>query len=353
MSHSDQPITTRQAAATDRALVSERSIIDRSPTRVVQLLGDRQLTIDPDVSTDARISLIARRQFGRVSRKQLIEGGVPPAAIGRRLVAGRLIREHQGVYALPQTSELPLGAESAALLACGPAAALGDHTAAVLWRMRAGTARPVHVVIPAGRGPRNLAGVQIHRSATLTPADIRLHENLPLTSPARTLLDIAAHLPDRDLERILDEAMFALRIVRTAEIRDVLSRAGGHPGRGRLARTASEHTSSTRTESPPEEQMLLLIRAGDLPDPELQANVLGYRLDFYWPQLRLAVEVDSYGTHGSRTRFESDRRRDARLLTELGILVIRFTTRAIEERPIEVIARLARTIGQREAELRR
>jgi very-short-patch-repair endonuclease len=77
--------------------------------------------------------------------------------------------------------------------------------------------------------------------------------------------------------------------------------------------------------------------------------MLGYRLDFFWPDLALAVEVDAYGTHGSRARFEADRRRDARLLTEKGIVVLRLTRARIEDRPFETISLLARTIGQREA----
>jgi len=77
--------------------------------------------------------------------------------------------------------------------------------------------------------------------------------------------------------------------------------------------------------------------------------VLGYRLDFFWPALGLAVEVDAYGTHGSPCRFEADRRRDARLLTERGITVLRLTQAAIDERPFEAIAVLARAIGRREA----
>lgn len=78
-------------------------------------------------------------------------------------------------------------------------------------------------------------------------------------------------------------------------------------------------------------------------------HVLGYRLDLFWPELGLAVEADAYGTHGSPRKFESDRRRDARLLTEKGISVLRLTRAAIEDRPFEAIALLARAIGQREA----
>ena len=109
------------------------------------------------------------------------------------------------------------------------------------------------------------------------------------------------------------------------------------------------HERPTRTDSLPEERLLALIREAGLPDPHLQARVLDYRLDLYWPQLGLAVEVDGYGAHGSRARFESDRRRDARLLTEAHIVVLRLTALAIGTRPLEVTAVLARALAQREA----
>jgi very-short-patch-repair endonuclease len=113
---------------------------------------------------------------------------------------------------------------------------------------------------------------------------------------------------------------------------------------------AGNRSRSTKTDSLPEARLLALIRAAGLPEPKLQAHLLGYRLDFYSPELKLAVEVDAYGTHGSPARFEADRRRDARLLTETGIIVLRFTRAAIERRPLEALGVLARAIGQREAE---
>ena len=205
------------------------------------------------------------------------------------------------------------------------------------------------MTIPGDRGFPAPNGVKLHRSRTLAPQDIRLHQGLPVTSAARALLDVAARLPDRDVEVLLAEALFARRLLTREEIAGLLARAGQHPGRARLERVASAQLNDTRTDSPPEERLLELIRAGGLPEPRLRVHVLGYRLDFFWPELGLAVEVDAYGTHGSRARFESDRRRDARLLTEEGIYVLRLTRAAINERPFEAIALIARAIGQREA----
>jgi very-short-patch-repair endonuclease len=205
------------------------------------------------------------------------------------------------------------------------------------------------VTIPGDRGFPAPQGVKLHRSRTLTPRDIRLHNGLPITSPARAILDAAATLPDRDVERLLGEGLFALRLVTRGEIGELLARAGKHPGRARLTRVANAHLEDTRTDSPPEERLFALIRAGGLPEPRTQVDMLGYRLDFFWPELALAVEVDAYGTHGSPARFEADRRRDARLLAEEGIVVLRLTRSGIEDRPFETISLLARTIGQREA----
>jgi very-short-patch-repair endonuclease len=192
----------------------------------------------------------------------------------------------------------------------------------------------------------------VHHSRKLTPADLRIHHALPVTSPPRTLLDIAANLPDRDIERLLDEALFVRRLATHTELLDMVNRAGSHPGRTRLARLLGAHSRSTATDSVPAERMLRLIRVAGLPNPQLEVPMLDYRLDFYWPALRLAVEVDAYGTHGSPGRFEDDRRRDARLLTEMGVTVIRVTKLMIEERPLEALGVVARAIGQREGELR-
>jgi very-short-patch-repair endonuclease len=313
------------------------------------LIDGRRVKIDPGISVDSRIRAIAEGQRGRAGREQLLAAGIKPGAITRRLGNGHLERVHRGVYGLPRTWDVPLAAETAALLACGEGAVLSHHSAATLWGLRPGTARPVHVTVDGKRGCPLPTGVKVHRSRTIVSADIRIQDGLPVTSPARTLLDVSATVTDRDVERLLDEGLFALRILTLSQVRDVLARAGQHSGRGRLARVAANHTRSTRTESPPEEALLSWIRAAGLPEPELQTHMLGYRLDLFWPELKLAVEVDAYGTHGSPARFEADRRRDARLLTEKAIAVLRLTRSTIEQRPLEAIGLVARAIGQREA----
>lgn len=282
----------------------------------------------------------------RASWEQLRAAGVGRAAIGRRASNGRLVRVHPRVYALPNTEEVPLAAETAALLAGGSDAVLSHHSAVTLMGLRPGVARPVHITVPASRHGPGARGVIVHRSKILTPKDIDVHERLPITSVARALVDVAATLPDRDMERLLDEAVFALRLVTITQVNELLRRCGGHPGRARLTRVVGRYSESSHTESPPEDNVVRLIAAAGLPKPQTQVMILGYRLDLYWPALRLGAEIDAYGTHGSRARFEADRRRDARLLTERGIVVVRFTEAAIRERPYEVVALLAGAIAQ-------
>jgi very-short-patch-repair endonuclease len=343
---------TRSSARPAAARCGKQPRTDGSSHRIVELVGGKRVAVASVAPPDVRISAIAELQRARVSRAQLLASGVSDSTIARRLRRGRLERLHVGVYALPHTSDLPLAAETAALLACGDGAVLSHHTAATLWGLRPGVARPVHVTIPGDRGFPAPTGVKLHRSRTIGSADICIHDGLPVTSPARTLLDAAATLPDRDVERLLDEGLFVRRVLAIADVNEILSRAGNHPGRARLARVAATHSCSTRTDSPPEETLLALIRAAGLPDPQVQVYLLGYRLDFFWPELKLAVEVDAYGTHGSPARFEADRRRDARLLAEKGIVVLRLTRGTIEHRPFEALGLLARAIGQREAERR-
>jgi very-short-patch-repair endonuclease len=331
---------------------SEASKADAFSHRTVEILGGGQISVGLGDTPDDVIRAVAAAQWGRVTREQLLTAGISPSLIDRRLRNRRLERAHAGVYALPHTEDLPWAAAAAALLACGPGAALSHHSAATLWALRPGQARPVHVTIPAYRGFPAPPGVRLHRSRILTPADIRIHQGLPVTSPARALLDVAATLPDRDVERLLHEAVFVRRLVTLREIHALLRRSGNHPGRRRLARIAEAGTLTADTNSPPAERLLRMIRAAGLPEPRVEASILDYRLDFYWPELSLAVEVDAYGTHGSPVRFESERRRDARLLTELGIIVIRITRITIDQRPLEALALVTRAIGQREAAVR-
>jgi very-short-patch-repair endonuclease len=307
----------------------------------VRLVSGRRIGLTSG-SVDELASAIAGAQRGYVSHAQLLSAGADRRAIWRRVRNGRMIRRHAIVYAVGHAPKGELADETAALLACGPNAVLSHHSAATLWGVRPGAARPIHVTLPhAGRG-KKLDGVIVHRSTTLAPPDVRIHKDLPVTSPARAMLDIAATLPDKDLGYVLDEA-FAKKLLTDRDLDDILRRAGRHPGSCALRRVIQTR-AGTLSESKAQRRLLELIRQADLPLPETECPILDYRADLMWRDLRLIVEVDGYQTHGTQGRFERDRRRDARLFAA-GFVVIRFTATQIEQEPFAVIARLAQAIA--------
>jgi very-short-patch-repair endonuclease len=191
-----------------------------------------------------------------------------------------------------------------------------------------------------------MPGVRVHRSRILESQDVRIKRGLPVTSPARTLLDIAPTATDRQLELAFDRGLVE-HILRPAQVADVLKRAGGHPGRKRL-RTVLERElgGPTMTRSDAEELLLGLIRDAGLPDPHVNAHVGGYEVDLYWPGARFGIEMDSWRFHSTRTRFERDRGKD-NALRRIDIEVMRVTWWQIEDGPYVIVADITRALTRR------
>jgi very-short-patch-repair endonuclease len=189
-------------------------------------------------------------------------------------------------------------------------------------------------------------GVSVHRSRILERRDVWIREGLPVTSPARTLLDIAVSATDRQLEVAFDRGI-AERTLRLSYVRDVLDRAGGHRGRARLAALLEqEHGASTMTRSEGEERMLALMRQSGLPIPHVNAKFGIWELDFYWPEARFVVELDTHTYHSSRYRFERDRRKDNDL-RRADIEVMRIVRRELKERTYGIVSDVARALTRR------
>ncbi len=256
---------------------------------------------------------------------------------------------HAGVYSLmPAGVEVPHQRETAAVLAIGNPVALCGLTAAALWRLGLHTeaGEPVHVIVPAHRDACR-PGLKVHRARGLIRRDIRRIQGLPVTSPERTLLDIATFdtLSERRLERALDEAL-ALRITSVSKLTTVLAASRGRRGRARLAGLLAGREGSTVTRSEAEERFLALIRAAGLPTPQMQAAIAGFAVDAYWPQARFVVEIDGYQWHTVLSNFHRDRRKD-RALQRLGIQVSRVTWGQMEGEAIQLIAEIATTLALR------
>jgi very-short-patch-repair endonuclease len=287
---------------------------------------------------------LARRQHGVVSRRQLLELGHARATISGWEKDGKLHRLHRGVYAVGHEALSWEARLLAAVLANEPAVA-SHKTAAWIWgllRTRPGT---FHLVAPTRRHRKELVVVHFAR---LEPEDVRTVNGIPVTSPARTVLDLAPDESLRDLGRLLKRADDN-ELLDRRRFEALLSRAGGHPGRGKLAAALRAYKPETATlRSDLEKRFRDLVLAGGLPRPQTNVVVEGYELDAYWEAEGFAVELDVYATHGSPTSFEEDRKREDDLLL-VGIELIRVTDVRLDREPRQTIVRVAAHLARRRA----
>jgi hypothetical protein len=255
---------------------------------------------------------MAARQHGVVSRRQLLALGFDRGTIERRLRNGRLHRLYRGVFAVGHTVIPRDGRYLAAVMACGPGAALSHGSAAALWGIRPSAAARFDVTVPRTSGVRSTAAIIVHRPKRRVETT-RL-DGIPITTPGQTLADLAIALPRRPLEKAIE----------MAEVRKLdVAVPDDHPGEQRL-REAAGRSLPVTTDSPLEDAFLELCDDHGIPRPLVQPIVDGYRVDFCWPEHRLIVETDGYEHHGTRAAFERDRVKDA-YLTVRGWRVLRFT----------------------------
>jgi very-short-patch-repair endonuclease len=311
-------------------------------THSVRVLGV-SAPVSVSGTRDQRVAAIAERQRGRVRRTQLASAGISDGTVARMVARGFLRREHLGVYAVGPELDVPWGREASALLAFADGCVLSHHSAAALWGLPiAPGEHPIEVTIPNGQAGARV-GVVVHRTGTLLPRDVRIHLGLPVTSPARTVLDLAGSLSARALERAVDEGLVT-RIVSEAQLRDVVARSSGRRGAGMLKAILGREGPSTRTRSEAEEGFLALVRQAGLPAPEVNARAHGYEIDFLWRAQRVALEIDSWSFHRTRSAFERDRRKGA-VLSAAGLSVVRATAVQVSDEPIAVIVRIAQTLA--------
>lgn len=211
---------------------------------------------------------------------------------------------------------------------------LSHASAGAAWELLSSAGREVHVSVPARDGRRRVAGVRVHRAASLTPADTATLHGLPVTTLERTLLDLATTLaPDR-LAGAVEQAEASRRL----DHRRLA--APGRPGNARLRAALAEPATVTR--SVLEDRFLALLDRHGLPRPLVNTRVGPYEVDFLWPEQRLIVETDGWRHHGTRRAFQEDRRRD-RDLVAAGHRVIRLTHEDVT-RDADATARVLATL---------
>jgi len=301
-----------------------------------------------DTPLEWLIAHLAMAQHGVVALWQLMQLGLTASAVRNRVAAGRLHRVHAGVYAVGHARLTRDGWYMAALLACGNDAALSHRSAAAKRELRPSTRGLIDVISPRQSGRRR-DGIDAHTSATLLPRDIEEIDGIRCTTVARTLLDLAAVLPRRAVERAYDQA--ALREVLDArQIDDVFARTHGHRGNATLRAIVEQHAAgSTLTRSKLEERFLAICRRAGLPQPEVNVWIAleptGYEADFLWRAHGLIAEVDGIDVHGTRRAFEHDRRRDQRLVIA-GYRVVRFPEPQLVGEPDAVGATMSALLRQ-------
>jgi len=293
---------------------------------------------------DQRLAALADAQWGRVSREQLLLIGFTPAMIKSRLRSGALRTVFRGVYAVGHAVHTDLGDEVAALLVCRQQTVLSHATAAALWQIMPKPKRAVHVTVLPSRQADSREGISVHRSRSLTRADIRRHRGLPLTSAARTMIDLADACTSREFEKALDEAL-ARRRVSPTSLREAAARAPGRQGAGILLALLDPARGRGPTRGDAEERMLELLREAGLGGAERNVELGPYTVDFLWRAAHAAIEVDSYRWHSGPASFKRDRRKDA-YLADRGIRLIRVTWEMMDQ-PLPLIARIARAIAPR------
>jgi very-short-patch-repair endonuclease len=291
-------------------------------------------------TTDLRLAEIANRQHGVVSLRQLTGAGINRHAVHHRVRIGHLHPIHRGVYAVGHSSLSNEARWMAAVLACGRpkpvrdvetmtildfwGAALSHRSALSLWALLPSTDGPVDVLISGVSGRGRRASIRLHRSRSLSPADVTLRKGIPVTRPARAIADI---------RRVVSRPG-ALGLISPRELRRAIRQADV------LGVPLGDDEKSDGTRSDLERDFLRLCRRHRLPAPEVNVRVGSHLVDFLWRERRLVVETDGYAYHSGRAAFQDDRARDLDLRAR-GFEVIRLAEKQVNEEP----RRVAEVVG--------
>jgi hypothetical protein len=268
---------------------------------------------------DRRISEIAGRQHGVVTVEQLAEAGIDKDGVAWRVQAGRLHRLHRGVYAVGHRSLTWRGRWLAAVLAAGDGAVLSHTSAVALWEFLRPIQGPAHITVDAAVRRKSRPGIVVHRSRTLTRRDVTQRHGIAVTTPARTIEDARGSL----------EPYLFRRALRQAEL-------AGH---------RVPHLSAVkRTRSDLELLFLGCCERHGLPRPLVNHRVHGRRVDFFFPDQRLAVETDSWTYHRGSVAFEDDHERDLALRAH-HITTRRYTGDQLEAASDAVATDLREALG--------
>ena len=296
---------------------------------------------------------VAARNLCVLARDELLRLGMTDRQIRRRVACGRFVVLHRGVYLVDSPIAPPGSRELAAVRAAGTdRIAVGGASAALLddWplprHLRIRAERAVELVTMTKRTTQ-APGILIRRVRHLDAKDVTTIGPIPVTTTARTLVDLLPYLDERSAERLISELYVGRQKLRRSELAKQVARSGRARGipllRGLLA------AGIEITDSVAEELLLDAIAEAGLPRPLVGQRVLGYRVDAHWPEHRVIAEVDGFGSHGQRRRtFERDH---AKLqdLQLAGLFLFAVTYEQLTRARIRTLAKLARVLSERAA----
>jgi hypothetical protein len=285
---------------------------------------------------------LATRQHGVVATRQLDALGYTKSSVAKAAKVGRLHRVHRGVYVVGHRELSWEGRCMAAVLASHPSVA-SHWSAAWLWGLLQSRPGTAHIT---SRSPRPRKRPFVVHTADLARADLARRDGIPVTSLARTILDLAVDSRERTVRRFIrradDDKTFDPRAME-----DLLDRTKGHRGRAKvLAALELYDETPVFTRSDLERRFYEVVVAAGLPAPSMNCFVAGYEIDAFWADHRFGVELDVFETHGSRLSFEEDRKRDDELLLA-GIETTRVTGPRLAREPEAVVDSVRRHLARR------
>lgn len=289
----------------------------------------------PNKDIERSIRKLTSQQHAAISRRQALALGLGRKAIQKRIDDEVWVPARRGIYASagsPQTWEQRV---MLAVVSGGPGAVASHITAASLWRLVDRRPTTTHITVPHSRRLTTSLGRVIHRSRIVP--DIRRVSGIPVTSPARTLVDIAAERDEGQLEAALDSALNLRLVSSPALIRYIANRGLGNRRGVALLNRLLDDRDKGSTESELERRFLRVVRNARLLEPGRQHRVGRRRIDFAYIEERIAIELDGFAEHGVKRAFEDDRRRQNELTLQ-GWVVLRFTWDDVTRRTDVVIA---------------
>jgi hypothetical protein len=289
------------------------------------------------------IAAIAAKQFGNITRQQLLGLGLSSGAIKHRIRIGMLHPVYRGVYAVGAPPRLPLQRAAAAVLAGGgPAAAsLAGGSGMTLWGFWRRWEQPFEIAIL--NGDRRLPNLTIHRPRNLIRSELRTHLGIRVTTPARTLFDVAPRLSDKQLKRDVNNALHS-KFMNKPDLAVLLERHPHHPTTKRLQYFTTMTGGPTLSDW--EREFPAFLASQGLPEPVMAIRQGAHTPDASWPELAIVFELDSWEYHNTRVDFETDRDRDVDYVAA-DLIPIRITWERMIDTPDREGARLRKIVALR------